>query len=135
TQVVNPVGGGGIDTSPAYYKGELLVGTTGGDWGGACEMVALNAKTGKVLWHYSSIPSNPSAYGWNTWPANRWYYGGGAIWDMPAVDPTLNLVYLGTGNPLPFNGLINPLSPTQGDAIAPSDGKSSVRAHRAGTTR
>ncbi|HZQ04281.1 MAG TPA: PQQ-binding-like beta-propeller repeat protein, partial [Gaiellaceae bacterium] len=107
TQVVNPVGGGGIDTSPAYYKGELLVGTTGGDWGGACEMVALNAKTGKVLWHYSSIPSNPSAYGWNTWPANRWYYGGGAIWDMAAVDPTLNLVYFGTGNPLPFNGLIN----------------------------
>jgi len=107
TQIVNPVGGGGIDTSPVYYKGELLIGTTGGDWGGACEMVALDAKTGKVLWHYSSIPSNPKAYGWNTWPSSRYYFGGGAIWDMPAVDQTLGLVYFGTGNPEPFNGLIN----------------------------
>ncbi len=107
TQVVNPVGGGGIDVSPLYYKGLVLIGTTGGDWGGACEMVAIDAKTGKVRWHYSSIPSNPKAYGWNTWPANRWYYGGGAIWDMPSIDPKRDLVYFGTGQPLPFNGLIN----------------------------
>jgi len=107
TQVVSPVGGGGIDVSPVYHKGLVIIGTTGGDWGGACEVVALDAKTGKVAWHYSTIPSNPKAYGWNTWPTNRWYYGGGAIWDMPAVDPKLDLVYVGTGNPLPFNGLIN----------------------------
>src|SRR5579862_9349802 len=107
TQIVNPVGGGGIDVSPVYYKGEVIIGTTGGDWGGACETVALDAKTGKVKWHYSSIPSNPKAYGWNTWPANRYYFGGGAIWDMPAVDSALDMVYVGTGNPLPFNGLIN----------------------------
>jgi len=107
TQIVNPVGGGGIDASPVYYKGEVIIGTTGGDWGGACEVVALDAKSGKVLWHYSTIPSNPKAYGWNTWPSSRYYYGGGAMWDMPAVDSKLDLVYVGTGNPLPFNGLIN----------------------------
>src|SRR5579885_737780 len=107
TQVVNPVGGGGIDVSPLYYKGLVVIGTTGGDWGGACEMVALDAKTGKVRWHYSTIPSNPKAYGWNSWPATRWYYGGGAIWDMGAIDPKLDLVYFGTGQALPFNGLIN----------------------------
>src|SRR5579885_3382320 len=107
TQVVNPVGGGGIDVSPLYYKGLVILGTTGGDWGGACEMVALDAKTGKVRWHYSNIPSNPKAYGWNTWPANRWYYGGAAIWDMGSIDPRYDLVYFGTGQPLPFNGLIN----------------------------
>ncbi len=107
TQVVNPVGGGGIDVSPLYYKGLVVIGTTGGDWGGACEMVALDAKTGKVRWHYSNIPSNPKAYGWNTWPANRWYYGGAAIWDMGSIDPRYDLVYFGTGQPLPFNGLIN----------------------------
>ncbi len=107
TQVVNPVGGGGIDVSPLYYKGLVVIGTTGGDWGGACEMVAMDAKTGKVKWHYSTIPSNPKAYGWNTWPANKYFYGGGAIWDMPSISPKLDLVYAGTGNPLPFNGLIN----------------------------
>jgi len=107
TQVVNPVGGGGIDVSPVYYKGLVIIGTTGGDWGGACETVALDAKTGKVAWHYSNIPSNPKAYGWSSWPADRWYYGGGAEWDMPAVDPALNMVYVGVGQALPFNGLIN----------------------------
>src|SRR5579862_9494916 len=86
-QIVDPVGGGGIDVSPVYYKGEVILGTTGGDAGGSCVEVALDAKTGRVVWHYSNIPSNPSAYGWNTWPADRYYYGGGAVWDMPAVDP------------------------------------------------
>src|SRR5579862_9289715 len=107
TQIVNPVGGGGIDASPVYYKGLVIIGTGGGDWGGACETVAIDAKTGKVVWHYSSIPSNPKAYGWNTWPANRFFYGGGAVWDPPSVDPKLDMVYVGVGNPLPFNGLIN----------------------------
>jgi alcohol dehydrogenase (cytochrome c) len=107
TQVANPTGGNGIDVSPVYYKGLVILGTTGGDWGGACIEVALNAKTGKVVWHYSSIPSNPKAYGWNTWPSDRYYYGGGAVWDMPSINPKLDLVYFGVGNPNPFNGLIN----------------------------
>jgi alcohol dehydrogenase (cytochrome c) len=107
TQIVNPAGGGGIDVSPVYYKGLVLIGTTGGDWGGSCMVVALDAKSGTVKWHYSMIPSNPQAAGWNTWPANRYFYGGGAIWNMLTVDPKYDMVYAGTGNPLPFNGLIN----------------------------
>jgi len=107
TQILDPIGGGTIDVSPVYYKGLVIIGTSGGDTGGACEAVALDAKTGKVRWHYSSIPSNPRAFGWSTWPAKRWFYGGGAIWDMPSVDPSLGLVYFGVGQPLPFNGLIN----------------------------
>jgi len=43
TQIVNPAGGGGIDVSPVYYKGLVLIGTTGGDQGGACIEVALDA--------------------------------------------------------------------------------------------
>jgi quinohemoprotein ethanol dehydrogenase len=107
TQVVNPVGGGGIDVSPVYYKGLVLIGSTGGDWGGSCLEVALDAKTGKVKWHYANIPSNPKAFGWSTWPSQRFFYGGGAVWDMLSVDPKRDLVYAGVGNPLPFNGLIN----------------------------
>jgi alcohol dehydrogenase (cytochrome c) len=107
TQVVNPVGGGGIDVSPLYYKGMVLIGTTGGDWGGACIQVALDAKTGAVKWHFNNIPSNPKAPGWNTWPAKWFYFGGGAVWDMQSIDPKLDLVLTGVGQALPFNGLIN----------------------------
>src|SRR5207237_5671974 len=102
TQVIDPVGGGNIDASPLYYKGLVVTGTSGGDSGAVCIAFALNAKTGKVAWHYSTIPSNPKAYGWNTWPSTRWFYGGGAIWDPPAIDPKRDLVYYGTGQALPF---------------------------------
>ena len=107
TQLVDPIGGASIDVSPKYYKGLVVLGTAGGDSGAVCMAVALNAKTGKVVWHYSTIPSTPKAYGWKTWPAQRWYFGGGAIWDPPAIDPKNNLVYYGTGQALPFNGLMN----------------------------
>ena len=107
TQVEDPTSGAELDSSPLYYKGLVISGTAGGDSGAACIAVALDAKTGKVKWHYSMIPGNPKAYGWNTWPSTRWYYGGGAIWDPVTIDPKNDLVYMGTGQPLPFNGLMN----------------------------
>src|SRR5262249_6986748 len=45
--------------------------------------------------------------GWNTWPAKWYYFGGAAVWDMQSVDPKTDMVYVGTGQALPFNGLIN----------------------------
>jgi len=106
-QVQDPIGGANIDSSPLYYKGVIVLGTAGGDSGAACIDLGLNATTGKVIWHYSNIPSNPKAVGWNTWPSTRWYYGGGAVWDPPAIDPATGIAIFGTGQPLPFNGLEN----------------------------
>jgi quinohemoprotein ethanol dehydrogenase len=107
TQIVDPIGFGRIDVSPVYYKGLVVLGTSGGDGGASAIDVALDAKTGKVKWHYSQIPSNPKAYGWNTWPSKRYYSGGGAVWDPPSINPKLDLVYFTAGQPQPFNGLIN----------------------------
>jgi quinohemoprotein ethanol dehydrogenase len=107
TQIVDPNGGNGIDAAPVYYDGMVLIGTTGGDWGGSCIMVALDASTGKVKWYYSNIPSSPKAYGWNTWPSHRAFFGGGAVWDPVTVDSADGLVYYGTGNPIPWAGYLN----------------------------
>jgi glucose dehydrogenase len=104
TQIVDPNGGGGIDAAPVYYNGRLYDGTTGGDVGGPCIAFSLDAATGKVDWYYNTIPSNSSQFGWNTWPTHRAYYGGGAIWDPPTVDPATGLVYFGIGNPVPYVG-------------------------------
>jgi PQQ-dependent dehydrogenase (methanol/ethanol family) len=104
TQVADPVGGGGVDAAPIYYNGLVIDGTTGGDSGGPCLAFALNATTGKVVWYYNTIPSNPSQAGWNTWPNHRAYWGGGAIWDPPAVNPATGMVYIGVGNPVPYVG-------------------------------
>ncbi|HUK44909.1 MAG TPA: PQQ-binding-like beta-propeller repeat protein [Gaiellaceae bacterium] len=104
TQVADPNGGGGIDAAPIYYNGAVYDGTTGGDVGGPCIAFSLDAKTGKINWYYNNIPSNASQPGWNTWPTHRAFYGGGAVWDPPAISPTTGLVYFGVGNPVPYVG-------------------------------
>jgi PQQ-dependent dehydrogenase (methanol/ethanol family) len=88
-----------------YYNGMILTGQSGGDGGAACKFMAINAKTGKVLWTFDAIPLKPSDPGYNTWPKHKAYAGGGAIWNTPVVDPALGLVYFGVGNPIPYSGL------------------------------
>ena len=49
----------------------------------------------------------PGEIGHDTWPQDSdvWKYGGAAIWQTPAIDPELGLIYFSTGNPGPvLNG-------------------------------
>ena len=49
--------------------------------------------------------------GHDTWPQDNdaWKLGGATVWQTPAVDPDLGLIYFTTGNPGPdFNGRIRP---------------------------
>jgi quinohemoprotein ethanol dehydrogenase len=45
----------------------------------------------------------PGEPGSETWPQNSdaWTHGGAAIWQTPAIDPELGLLYFSTGNPAP----------------------------------
>jgi len=90
--------------APLYYNGMVLTGTSGGDTGGSCIFVAVDAKTGKVLWHWNSIPTQKGQVGFDTWapPKQRAWLGGGALWSTPTVDPKLGLVYVSVGNPIPY---------------------------------
>jgi quinohemoprotein ethanol dehydrogenase len=90
--------------APLYYNGMVLTGTSGGDTGGSCFFFALDSKTGKVLWHWNSIPTKKSQIGFNTWvaPKKRAWLGGGALWSTSTVDPKLGLVYISVGNPIPY---------------------------------
>jgi PQQ-dependent dehydrogenase (methanol/ethanol family) len=88
-----------------YFDGVLYTGQSGGDGGAACKMLAIDAKTGKLLWEFKTIPLSPSDPGYNTWPKHKAYAGGGAMWNTPVVDPSLGLVYVGVGNPIPYSGL------------------------------
>jgi quinohemoprotein ethanol dehydrogenase len=90
--------------APLYYNGMILTGTSGGDTGGNCLYVALNAKTGKLLWHWNAIPTKKGALGANTWVPykKRAWLGGGAMWSTSTVDPKLGLVYVSVGNPIPY---------------------------------
>jgi quinohemoprotein ethanol dehydrogenase len=103
TKVARAVDGYTFTSSPVYYNGVILEGVSGGDLGARSFALALDAKTGRELWRWYVVPG-PGEYGSGGWDGTEWMHGGGAIWIYPSVDPTLNLLYIVTGNPVPWNG-------------------------------
>jgi quinohemoprotein ethanol dehydrogenase len=94
-----------FSSPPLYYDGMLIIGQSGGDGGAACQVLGINAKTGKLLWHFNVIPLKPSDPGYSSWPKHKAYAGGGAMWNQPVIDTKTGTVYIGTGNPIPYSGL------------------------------
>jgi PQQ-dependent dehydrogenase (methanol/ethanol family) len=91
------------DAAPVYYDGLVFEGMSGGDSANSDYIDALDAATGRLVWHFNVIPG-PGQPGYKTWgDKNNYHAGGGAVWDAVSIDPKLGLVYAGTGNPIPWN--------------------------------
>ena len=101
----NPALGYFESMAPLYDRGRVIVGTSGSDSDIRGFVAAFDARSGRELWLFDTVPS-PTEPGGDTWPANgAYHYGGAAAWMTPAVDPRLNLIYVTVGNPSPvFNG-------------------------------
>jgi quinohemoprotein ethanol dehydrogenase len=97
-----PRPGQSISAAPAYYDGVVYVGVANGDYHLRGQMVAVDAKTGKELWHFYAVPG-PGETGYETWPKENsvWKVGGSGVWQQANVDPDLGLVYFVGGNPVP----------------------------------
>ena len=91
--------GYGITSAPLYYDGIVYSGITGGEYGVRGRLTALDAQTGKILWRWYTLPA-PGDVGGDSWPAGTDHYlhGGATIWNTPALDPQLGLVYFSVGN-------------------------------------
>jgi quinohemoprotein ethanol dehydrogenase len=91
--------GYGMTAAPLYFDGIVYTGITGGEFGIRGRLTALDAKTGKILWRAYTLPA-PGEPGGDTWPAGTTHYtrGGASIWNTPALDPQLGLVYFAVGN-------------------------------------
>jgi quinohemoprotein ethanol dehydrogenase len=110
TQAQDPLQGFSIVGAPLYYDGMVITGLGGADMGIRGQIKAFDAKTGKPVWTFYTIPE-PGELGGNTWPADSdvWKYGGASVWQTPAVDPDLGLLYFSTGNAGPtYNGSVRP---------------------------
>jgi len=89
-------------TAPQVYNGVLYIGSTRSEShipGG--HVLAVDAKTGKVLWHFNTIPQDEKDQGW-TIAGPTWVGGernGGGIWETPSIDAELGLLYVAVGNP------------------------------------
>ena len=105
-QAEDPLQGFSIVSAPLYYDGMVITGFGGGELGTQGRIKAYDAETGKLVWTFHTIPG-PGEFGHETWPQDNdaWKYGGAPIWQTPAVDPDLGMIYFSTGNAAPdFNG-------------------------------
>jgi len=91
--------GYGMTAAPLYCDGIVYTGITGGEFGIRGRLTALDAKTGKILWRAYTLPA-PGEPGGDSWPGGTTHYsrGGASIWNTPALDPELGLVYFAVGN-------------------------------------
>jgi alcohol dehydrogenase (cytochrome c) len=99
-----------ITSAPLYYDGMVISGVSGGVMGRRGRVTAYDAETGELAWRFFTVPG-PGEFGHDTWPqdSNAWEHGGAPVWQTPAVDPDLGLIYFSTGNPGPvLNGAIRP---------------------------
>ena len=86
--------------APLIVRDKVIVGIAGAEYGIRGFIDAFDANTGKKAWRFWTVPE-PGQPGGNTWSGDSWQRGGGSTWVTGAYDPSLNLVYWGTGNPAP----------------------------------
>lgn len=91
--------------APRVVKGNVIVGTGGGDQGVRGYISAYDAQTGRLVWRFYTVPGVPGKPVENpaleiaakTWGGDAG--GGGDVWDGISYDPQLDLLYFGIGNP------------------------------------
>jgi quinohemoprotein ethanol dehydrogenase len=97
-----------ITSAPLYYDGLVITGFAGAEFGIRGRVKAYDADDGTLAWTFYTIPG-PGEVGHDTWPRDNdvWQHGGASVWQTPALDPDLGLLYFSTGNPGPdFNGAV-----------------------------
>jgi quinohemoprotein ethanol dehydrogenase len=98
-----------ISSAPVYVSGMVLAGDGSGDSGGnSPSLQAFRAANGARIWSWSPVPS-PGQPGYKTWTNDgkggngSTLYGGGSFWESPIVDVARHTLFVGTGNPEPWN--------------------------------
>jgi alcohol dehydrogenase (cytochrome c) len=101
TKITDYTDGYFVSQAPLVVKGKVIVGIAGpGEMGPRGFVEAFDADTGKSQWRWYSVPAAGEP-GSETWSADTWKIGGGAVWHTGTYDPGTNLLYVGTGNPAP----------------------------------
>src|SRR3954451_24352183 len=121
----DPSKGEVMTSAPLIYKDKVYAGVSGGEWGVHGFLAAYNLSDGKPVWKgYSTGPDDMTLLdpkktttlgkpvgkdsGTATWEGDQWKLGGGTTWGWYSVDPELNLIYYGTGNPGTWNPVQRP---------------------------
>jgi len=128
SDIADPELGYSETMAPTVVKGKVLIGTNGGEYGIRGFVKAYDAKDGKLLWTFYTIPEN-SVGVWATKDAtgrdmkrdieaekkklaeigDPYKTLGGGVWQNPSVDLATNRIYFVVGNPSPdLDGSLRP---------------------------
>ncbi len=104
--------------APMIVNGKVIYGNSGGEFGIVGKVEARDVNTGELVWsrptiegHMGQLNGQPSTMTGKlnaTWQGNQWENGGGATWLGGTYDPDTKLIYMGTGNPAPWNSHLRP---------------------------
>jgi alcohol dehydrogenase (cytochrome c) len=111
-------GGFSYTAAPIIAKGKVITGVSGGEFGIVGRVDARDALTGKLVWsrptvegHMGKLNGQDNGISGNvnaSWPGDLWKSGGAATWLGGTYDADTNLIYIGTGNPAPWNSHLRP---------------------------
>lgn len=105
---------------PSKAFGPIVVtGVSGSEFGIVGRVEARRVDTGEVVWsrptiegHMGTLNGKPSSMTGEkknaTWPGDLWKTGGGAPWLGGTYDPETKSIFMGVGNPGPWNSHIRP---------------------------
>jgi alcohol dehydrogenase (cytochrome c) len=123
--------------APLIVKGLVITGNSGGEFGIVGKVDARDAKTGELVWSRPTVEGHmgflngkengiTGGKAGQTWTGDLWKTGGAAPWLVSTYDPETDLIFVGTGNPAPWNSHMRPgdnLYSCSRIAIDPDTGK------------
>jgi PQQ-dependent dehydrogenase (methanol/ethanol family) len=128
TDLADPELGYSETMAPTAVNGKILIGTNGGEYGIRGFLRAYDAKTGKLIWNFNTIPDSTVGVWAEKDATGRDMHRdiaaekaqlaksgdpfktlGGGVWQNPAVDLETNRIYFVVGNPSPdLDGSVRP---------------------------
>src|SRR6201981_37830 len=120
TDIADPELGYSETMAPTVVKDKVLIGTNGGEYGIRGFLRAYDAKTGKLIWNFNTIPDNSGGVWAEKDATGRDMHRdiaaekaqlaktgdpyrtlGGGVWQNPSVELATNRIYFVVGNPSP----------------------------------
>ncbi len=83
-----------INNAPQFVNGLVIISLSGGEYEVRGQVFALDAGTGRVVWQF--FTTVPESYA-----GDSFLRGGAAVWNPPAIDRELGMIYVVTGNAAP----------------------------------
>lgn len=103
---------------PSKHGALIVTGVSGGEFGIVGRVDARNVETGELVWSRPTIEGHVGTLNGKdstmtgtkneSWPGDMWKWGGGATWLGGTYDPDTKLIFIGSGNPAPWNSHLRP---------------------------